>query len=47
MGKRRVIVKQSTAKSIAEIAWFIESKGLTLTAERFSDTVYDFIEGLE
>lgn len=46
MGKRRVIVTQSTARSIAEVSWFIESKGLTLTAERFSDAVYDFIEGL-
>jgi hypothetical protein len=37
MGKRKVVVKQSVADSIAEIAWFIESKGLIATAEKFSD----------
>jgi hypothetical protein len=39
MGKRKIIVKESVAKSIAEIAWFIESKGLLKTAEKFSDAV--------
>lgn len=42
MGKRKVIVKQSVADSVAEIAWFIESKGLIATAEKFTDAVYDF-----
>jgi len=35
---------QSVADSIADIAWFIESKGLPATAEKFSDAVYDYFE---
>mgnify|MGYP000906178003 CR=1 FL=1 len=46
MGKRKVTVKKSVADSIAEIAWFIESKGLLATAEKFSDEAYDFIQHL-
>ena len=46
MGKREVVIKQSAAESIAEIAWFIESKGVVKTAEKFADNVYDFIEKL-
>lgn len=43
MGSRKISVKQSAADSIAEIAWFIESKVMVKTAEKFSDEVYDFI----
>jgi len=46
MGSRKVVVKQSVADSIAEIAWFIESKGLGATAENFSDEVYDYLKKL-
>lgn len=46
MGQREVIIKESVSDSIAEIAWFIESKGLVATAEKFIDTVYDFIAKL-
>jgi hypothetical protein len=42
MGIRKITVKKSVAESIAAIAWFIESKGLVVTAEKFSDNVYDF-----
>jgi hypothetical protein len=42
VGHREIIVKQSAADSIAEIEWFIESKGLVATAEKFADNVYDF-----
>ncbi len=42
MGQREVIIKESVADSIAEIAWYIESKGLVTTAEKFADDVYDF-----
>ena len=42
MGYREVIIKESVANSIAELAWFIESKGLLDTAEKFTDSVYDF-----
>ncbi|HKR04038.1 MAG TPA: hypothetical protein VJY62_05320 [Bacteroidia bacterium] len=44
MGKRKIIIKQSVADSIAQIAWFIESKGMLVTADKFSDAVYDFFE---
>jgi hypothetical protein len=42
MGSRKVTVKQSAAENIAAIAWFIESKGLIETAEKFTDNVYDY-----
>ena len=35
MGGRKITVKQSAADSIAEMAWFIESKGMIKTAEKF------------
>lgn len=41
MGRRKIIVKQSVADSIAAIAWYIESKGLIATADKFVDNVYD------
>lgn len=41
-GGRKVIIKQSVADSLAEIAWFTESKGLVATAEKFVDDAYDF-----
>jgi plasmid stabilization system protein ParE len=46
MGKRKVTINRSVAESIAEIAWFIESKGLIKTAEKYSDSIYDFFETL-
>ncbi|HEX5151595.1 MAG TPA: hypothetical protein VFW07_09095 [Parafilimonas sp.] len=42
MGSRKITVKQSAAESIAAISWFIESKGLISTAEKFTDNVYDY-----
>ena len=41
MGRRKIIVKQTAAENIAAIAWFIESKGMIATAEKFTDDVYD------
>lgn len=46
MGRRKVIVKRSAAESIASVAWYIESKGMLATAEKFTDQAYDFIESL-
>ncbi len=47
MGGRRVVVRQSAARSIAAVAWFIEAeKGMIATAEKFSSDAYDFIEKL-
>lgn len=39
MGRRKVIVKQTAADNIASISWFIESKGLVTTAEKFADDI--------
>lgn len=46
MGSRKIIVKQSVAESIAAIAWYIESKRLLATAEKFADQVYDHFNKL-
>jgi hypothetical protein len=43
VGRRKVTIKQSVAESIAAVAWFIESKGLVVTAEKFTDGVYNFL----
>ena len=42
MGSRKITIKQSAAESIAAIAFFIESKGMVATAEKFSDAIYDY-----
>lgn len=42
MVRRKVVVKQTAADNIAAIAWFIESKGLLSTANKFTDETYDF-----
>ena len=46
MGRRKVVIKQSVAESISSIAWFIESKGLIATADKFADGVYDYFAKL-
>jgi hypothetical protein len=46
MGERSIKILESAMESIAEASWFIESKGLVATADRFSEAVYDFIEKL-
>lgn len=46
MDRRKIIIKQSVAESIAAIAWYIESKGMIATAEKFVDQVYDYFEKL-
>jgi hypothetical protein len=43
MGSRKVIVKHTAADNIAAIAWFIESKVMLATAEKFSEDIYDYI----
>lgn len=42
MGRRKIIVKQTAADNIAAISWFIESKGMVATANKFTDDAYDF-----
>lgn len=46
MGLRKITIKQSVAENIAAIAWYIESKGLVVTAEKFADQVYDYFNKL-
>ena len=42
MGIRKVVVKPGAAENIASIAWYIESKGMLATADKFTDEVYDY-----
>ena len=46
MGRRKVIVKQTAADNIAAIAWYIESKDMIATADKFADDVYDYFSRL-
>lgn len=46
MGFRKVVVRQSTAESIAKVSLYLESEGLLATAEKFSDDVYNFLSKL-
>jgi len=41
VGRRKITVKQSSAESLAAIAWYIESKELVVAAEKFTDSIYD------
>ena len=42
MGSRKVTVKENAAEQIAAVAWYIESKGMIATADKFTDNVYDY-----
>lgn len=42
MGGRKIKVKQTAAENIAAISWYIESRGMLATAEKFADDVYDY-----
>lgn len=46
MGKRKVNILQPAVESIAEVAFFIESKGMPETAKKFVDEVFTFFEKL-
>lgn len=46
MGSRQVRILESAKVSIAKAAWFIEAKGMVATADKFADSIYDFIERL-
>lgn len=46
MGKRKVTILEPAATAVAEIAFFVESKGLTLTAKKFVIEVFTFFEKL-
>lgn len=46
MGERRVSILTPAATAVAEIAWFIESKGLPQTAKKFVNDTFLFFEKL-
>ena len=46
MGKRKVSILEPAATSVAEIAYFIESKGLPQTAKKFVAEAFDFFDKL-
>jgi hypothetical protein len=46
MGKRKVSILEPAATAVAEIAWFIESKGMPQTAKKFVDDAFAFFEKL-
>ncbi len=46
MGQRKISILETAATAVAEIAWFIESKGMPETARRFIDEAYTFFTKL-
>ena len=42
MGKRKVSILEPAATSVAEVAFFIEGKGLPKTAKKFVDEAFVF-----
>ncbi len=44
MGKRKINILQEAATAVAEISFFIESKGMPETAKKFVDEVFEFFE---
>jgi plasmid stabilization system protein ParE len=46
MGKRKVNILDTAAAAVAEVAFFIESKGMPDTAKKFVDDAFIFFEKL-
>ena len=46
MGKRKVSILEPAATAVAEIAFFIESKGLPQTAKKFVADAFEFFDKL-
>jgi hypothetical protein len=46
MGKRKVTILESAVIAVAEVSFFIESKGLPATAKKFVDEAFAFFESL-
>jgi len=44
MVRRKVSILEPAATAVAEIAWFIESKGMPQTAKKFVDEAFLFFE---
>lgn len=46
MGKRKVTILDCASDAVAEVAFFIEGKGMPQTAREFVDGVFEFFEKL-
>lgn len=46
MVKRKISILEPAATAVAEIAWFIESKGMPQTAKKFVDDAFLFFDKL-
>ena len=46
MGKRKVTILEPAVTAVAEVAFFIESKGMPQTAKKFVNEVFKFFEKL-
>ena len=46
MGKRKVSILEPASESVAEIGFFIENKGMPLTAKKFVEDMFSFFETL-
>ncbi len=46
MGKRKVSILEPAATAVAEVAFFIESKGLPETAKKFIDEAFAYFDKL-
>ena len=46
MGKRKVSILEPALQAVAEIAWFIESKGMPQTVKKFVEEAFQFFEKL-
>ncbi|MBS4063890.1 MAG: hypothetical protein KGZ74_04990 [Chitinophagaceae bacterium] len=46
MGKRKVTILDTAADAVAEVAFFVEAKGMPQTAKKFVTEAFDFFESL-
>ncbi len=46
MGKREVTILDPATDAVAEVAYFIESKGMPDTAKKFVDQAFNFLPAL-
>src|SRR6476620_10245589 len=46
MGKREISILEPASTTIAEIGWYVESKGYPQTAKEFVNKAFDFFEKL-
>jgi hypothetical protein len=46
MGKRKVTILDTAADAVAEVAFFVEEKGMAQTAKKFVAEAFEFFEKL-